>query len=108
MISKAAVAVFLTFHCVGSYTGSVYVVISDWYYPVCTSWFKVQKRYIVKITDIGLSDRSLVSCRLVDEILLAPIATAVYRSWKQLDVDCFRQKILSSSLYQKPADTVNA
>jgi len=62
----------------------------------------------VKITDIGLSDHSLVSCRLVDEIPRAPIATAVYRSWKQLDVDCFRQKIMSSSLYQKPADTVNA
>src|SRR3954467_15168014 len=43
----------------------------------------------VKITDIGLSDHSLVSCRLVDEILRASIATAVYRSWKQLEWTVF-------------------
>src|SRR6476661_4154811 len=61
----------------------------------------------VKVIDIGLSDHSLVTCKIVEMIHQAPIVTATFRCWKRLDIDSFKQKLLSSSVYRCPATTVN-
>ena len=61
----------------------------------------------VKVIDIGLSDHSLVTCKIVEMIHRAPIVTATFRCWKRLNIDSFKQKLLSSSVYRCPAATVN-
>ena len=61
----------------------------------------------VKVIDIGLSDHSLVTCKIVETIHQAPIMTSTFRCWKRLNIDSFKQKLLSSSVYRYPATTVN-
>src|SRR6476619_3201937 len=61
----------------------------------------------VKVIDIGLSDHSLIMCKIVEMSHRAPIVTATFRCWKRLNIDSFKQKLLSSSVYRCPAATVN-
>jgi len=60
------------------------------------------------VRDIGLCDHSLVTFNLAERIQRTSVATAVFRSWKHLDIDRFRKEIVSSSVYTSPEDTVNS
>ena len=62
----------------------------------------------INVNDIGLSDHSLVTCKFAEEFNRTPIATASFRSWKRLDVKSFKEQIISSSIFQKPANTANS
>ena len=59
----------------------------------------------VIVEDVGLSDHSLISCKVAVDIKRQPIVKASFRNWKKLDLDVFRERIKSSSIYLQPATT---
>ena len=61
-----------------------------------------------EVHDIGLSDHSLITCELMEFVYKAPISTSIFRCWKRLDTDRFKKSIVSSSIYQNPAETANS
>ena len=46
----------------------------------------------VLVNDIGLSDHSLVTCKIAETFHKTPTVTATFRSWKRLNLDMFRSK----------------
>jgi len=67
------------------------------------------KSYIsgIAVHDVGLSDHSLVTCKISEATIKPSIITSTFRCWKRLDHDLFRTRLLSSSVYQSPAATAN-
>ena len=59
------------------------------------------------IHDVGLSDHSLITCKITEAIVRVPAVQSTFRCWKRLDIDQFRARIISSGLYVKPADTAD-
>ena len=62
----------------------------------------------VTVTDVGLSDHSLVKCRVTGEIPRCDIVRQSFRNWKKLDLNVFRQHVRASSVCMNPASTVEA
>ena len=62
----------------------------------------------VTVEDVGLSDHSLIKCKVAVNIKRQPIVRASFRNWKKLDLDMFSQRLRSSPVYQKPATTAQA
>ena len=62
----------------------------------------------VKVMDVGLSDHSLVKCRVTGEIPRCDIVHQSFRNWKKLDLNVFRQRVRISSVSMHPASTVEA
>jgi len=61
----------------------------------------------VTIRDVGLSDHSLITCKLVMNIKRQPIIRASFRNWKKLDLDMFKQRLQSSPALVSPANTAD-
>src|SRR5437867_3970040 len=61
----------------------------------------------VTINDVGLSDHSLIKCKVAVDIKRQPIIRASFRNWKKLDLDMFKQRVCSSSAYLIPATTAS-
>ncbi|MCI0560555.1 MAG: reverse transcriptase domain-containing protein, partial [Nitrososphaera sp.] len=62
----------------------------------------------VSIHDVGLSDHSLITCKITETVLRAPPVQYTFRCWKRLDVDQFRARVSSSSSYRDPAVTADS
>jgi hypothetical protein len=60
------------------------------------------------IHDVGLSDHSLITCKITEAIPRAPTIKATFRCWKRLDIDLFRERILSSTAFTNPSATANS
>src|ERR1051325_5253366 len=61
----------------------------------------------VTVADVGLSDHCLIKCNIAVDITRQPIIRATFINWKKLDLDMFRQRVRSSSVYLRPASTVD-
>lgn len=61
----------------------------------------------VTVADVGLSDHYLIKCNVAVDITRQPIIRATFRNWKKLDLDMFRQRVRSSTVYLRPASTVD-
>jgi hypothetical protein len=59
----------------------------------------------VTIDDVGFSDHNLIRCKVVVNVKRQPIVKASFRNWKKLDLDKFRERLLSSSASVQPAAT---
>lgn len=62
----------------------------------------------VEVIDEGLSDHSLVKCRVTGEVRRCDIVRRSFRNWKQLDLNIFRQRVQASSVSTHPASTAEA
>lgn len=62
----------------------------------------------VNVHDIGLSDHSLITCKISQNMEQIAPTTAIFRCWKRLDLDRFKEMISSSSLYRCPATTADS
>ena len=60
------------------------------------------------VTDVGLSDHSLITCKIVEPVHRAPVVKMIFRCWKRLDINIFRQRLLSSNSYKNPLTTVDS
>ena len=62
----------------------------------------------VVVTDVGISDHFLVTCRIAASIDRPPIERSTFRNWKRLDRNKFEEKLRSSAVYMQPATTAEA
>jgi len=62
----------------------------------------------VVISDVGLSDHFLVTCRVASSIDRPPIVKSSFRNWKRLDLDKFKDKLRVADVCTQPAATANA
>ena len=62
----------------------------------------------VVVTDVGISDHFLVTCRIAASIDRPPIERSTFRNWKRLDKNKFEEKLRSSAVYMQPATTAEA
>ena len=62
----------------------------------------------VVVTDVGISDHFLVTCRIAASIDQPPIVRSTFRNWKKLDKDNFKEKLRSSAVFFSPATTAEA
>ncbi|MCI0561137.1 MAG: reverse transcriptase domain-containing protein [Nitrososphaera sp.] len=61
----------------------------------------------VSVRDVGLSDHFLVTCKISEPIHRAPAVKVTFRRWAKMDIDVFKQRLLSSTVYTAPAPTAN-
>jgi hypothetical protein len=61
--------------------------------------------YNVDISDVGISDHSLITCVLHERLHTAVVTSATFRNWKRLDLAIFRDKLTKSSACLRPALT---
>ena len=47
----------------------------------------------VSVEDVGVSDHSLIKCKVAVDIKRQPIVRASFRNWKKLDQDMFRTRL---------------
>ena len=60
------------------------------------------------VHDVGLSDHSLVTCK-ISELTIKPVVQKVtFRRWKRLDINEFKARIRSSPAYTNPATTADS
>ena len=59
----------------------------------------------VIVSDVGLSDHYIVTCKVSVNVNRQPIVRATFRNWKKLDLDSFKERVLSSSCCVQPAST---
>ena len=63
--------------------------------------------YDVVVSDVGISNHYLVKCKVAATISCQPTIRAIFRNWKKLDLGIFRQRLIESSAYLLPAETVD-
>lgn len=62
----------------------------------------------VSITDVGLSDHSLVTFSAHAPVTQTTVVTQSYRNWRRVDLDLFKQGMLASSVCTSPASTADS
>ena len=53
----------------------------------------------VAIHDVGISDHSLITCKITEAVTRMPAVQSTFRCWKRLDIDQSRARVISSASY---------